>query len=172
MLLALFFAQSAPPPMSGEWQANLISFGIMVLICLSIWEKFKRKPALEETFEKKLVALSEATEKRMLAEGTAIEKRMQTQSDQTDRKIEALDRRREDGDKAVRELIHEQISAMEKFISRQITDNRENSVEKFGAIFAKLDASQVSMQGLSNDVMHHIGKLEGQLVEMGKRTTQ
>lgn len=142
---------------------DALSVLAIVYLLQGIWNGFRRKPAVDEVFEKKLTQLGEATEKRMHTEGQAIEKRMQAQSDQTDKKIEALDRRREDGEKEIRQLINDQISQMEKFISKQITDNRENNTERFAGIFAKLDSHQMSMQGLSTDVMHQIGRLEGQL---------
>jgi hypothetical protein len=145
-MLALL-AQSAPQPLTAEWQGGLISFGVLILIALNIWDKLKRKPAVDEIFDKKL----------------------QAQSDQTDKKIEALDRRRENGERDIRDLIYREIGAMKEFISDKITENRENNVAAFGKIDGRLDSFQVTMQGLSNDVMHQIGSLEGQLKEVAKR---
>jgi hypothetical protein len=159
-MLALFLAQN---PISENWQVNFLALLAFIYLVQNIWNGFKRKPAVDEIFEKRLTELGEATEKRMHAEGSAIERRMQAQSLETDKKIEALDRRRESGEKEVRQLINDQVSQMEKFISKQITDNRESSTGKFSAIFAKLDQNQVSLQALSNDVMHQIGRLEGRL---------
>lgn len=65
--------------------------------------------------------------------------------------------------KGNRDLIQEKIGALEKTISEKINDNRENNTERFAGIFSKLDAFQVTMQGLTNDVMHQIGRLEGQI---------
>jgi len=41
-MLALVLAQS-PNPISVGWQNDLFSFGLIILIGLNIWDKFKRK---------------------------------------------------------------------------------------------------------------------------------
>lgn len=144
--LLTLFAQT-PVPISVEWQGGLISLLLFSLVVLSIWEKLRRKPPVEEFVDKKI----------------------QAQSDQTDRKIDALDRRRELGEKEIRQLVSDHVSQMEKFISKQITDNRENSTDKFSALFTKIDATNATMQALSGDVMLHIGRIEGQLTEVSKK---
>jgi hypothetical protein len=161
MRALVLLAQSAPSPISLGWQGDLFSAALLVLIALNIWDKLKRKPAIDEIFDRKLVAMSEATEKRMHLQSQESEKRMQSQSEQTDKKIDALDRRRENGEKEIRELVHDQISQLEKFISKQITDNRTNHTEQFGFLRGELHAVRGSMQALSSEVSRAVGRLEG-----------
>lgn len=138
---ALILAQSAPPPISPEWQNGAISLAVMVLIVVNIWNGLKRKPAIDEVLERKFKELNE----------------------QTDKKIEALDRRREQGDKEGIALIHKEVGEMKTFISDRISENRENNTERFGEMSGKIDSLTVSFQGLSNDLFHAVGKLEGRV---------
>jgi hypothetical protein len=155
---ALFLAQM---PVSAGWQMDALAVLAVVYLLQNIWNGFRRKPAVDEIFEKKLTQLSEATEKRLHLEGVAIEKRMQAQSDQTDKKIEALDRRRESGEGDIRQLVNDKVSQMEKFISDKINDNRTNHTEQFGFLRGELHAVRGTMQALSTEVSRAIGRLEG-----------
>ncbi len=151
---AVFLAQSAPPPLSTEWQGGFITLALLTYVGLSIWEKLRRKPALEETF---------AGKKQSQEEDARLDRELKALDERTERRIEALDRRRESGEKENRDLIQSQIGEMKQFLTERLAENRENNTERFAALAAKLDSHQVTMQGLSNDVMHQIGRLEGQM---------
>jgi hypothetical protein len=139
-MLAMVIAQT-PAPIPVEWQSGLINLLLFVLVVLNIWDKTRKKPPIEEIVDKKI----------------------QAQSEQTERKIDALDRRREAGDKENSELIHREIGDMKTFISDRINENRNINTERFGEMFGKIDSLNVSFQGLSNDLFHAVGKLEGQV---------
>jgi hypothetical protein len=147
MLALSILAQSAPPPISPGWQNDLFSFGLIILIALNIWDKFRRKPAIDEVLERKFKEVNEQTEK----------------------KIDALDRRREQGDKENVSLIHKEIGDIKQFISERISENRESNTERFGEMSGKIDSLTVSFQGLSNDLFHAVGKLEGEMRHTSNR---
>ncbi len=140
LALALLLAQS-PAPISLGWQNDLFSLGLIVLIAINIWNAFKRKPAIDEVLERKFKEAAEQTEK----------------------KIDALDRRREQGDKDGVALIHKEVGEMKTFISERIGENRDNNTQRFGEMSGKIDSLTVSFQGLSNDLFHQVGRLEGEL---------
>lgn len=170
LALSLFLAQSAPPPVSIDWQSNAISVAIIAYLGLSIWEKFKRKPALEETFATKK-ATEEGDERLAIAlnkldERTRVE--ISALDTRTQQSIRAMNDVGEKRAQANRDLIQEKVASLEKSIATQIRDNRENNSEKFAALFTKLDSHQITMQGLSNDVMHQIGRLEGRVETLTK----
>lgn len=152
-MLAHFLAQT-PTPIPESWQSGLISFGLYALLAVNVWDKLKRKPPLEETFESKTSARENHDR---------LEREIRALDDRTDKKIAALDARRENSEKEARDLIYREIGGLKQFLSDRIGENRESNEKQFGAIFGKLDTFQVSMQGLSNDVMHQIGKIEGRL---------
>jgi len=173
-MLALFFwlAQSTPPPISINWQTDLFSAGILILIGLNIWDKLKRKPSLEECFSTKneavaAIAVSKEADDRMERELKSLDERTRTEIGALDKRTQESIRAMNDiGEKRAqsnRDLIQEKISALEKSIGEKISENRENNTGSFSKIEGRLDSFQVSMQGLSNDVMHQIGRLEGQM---------
>lgn len=175
-MLALHLAESIPgspvPHIFPEYFASgvLSILGIAWLL-ISIWDRTRRKPPLEETFATKKASEAEDArlDRELKAHAEMAAKERRDLEERTEKKIEALDRRREQGEKATTELVHREVSGMKQFIGERISENRDNNTEKFAGIFAKLDSFQVSMQGLSNDVMHQVGRLEGQLTEVSKR---
>jgi hypothetical protein len=98
----------------------------------------------------------EKLEERTLETITALDFR-------TTKTINALDERGEKRAQENRDLIQDKIGSMEKFIAAQIADNRNISVERFGELSGKLASLTTSFQGLSNDLFHAVGVLEGQV---------
>ena len=177
--LPLILAQT-PSPISTEWQTGFLGLLLVTLVLLNIWDKLKRKPALDEVFARKseLVDLkSDLTELGVLVSrelrklDEAFEKRIVAQAEQCDRRIDALDLRREEIERSLAQLVNDQVTQMEKFISKQIADNREINTERYGEMTGKFSSLTTSFQGLSNDLMHQVGRLEGQLLGERTRTT-
>lgn len=173
-MLALTHAHLASdfgPPVQHVFPDYFVS-GVVVIMLFAyfgtaIWDRLRRKPPLEDIFTTK--AESARVERELKAYAEVAANGCRDLEERTEKKIDALDRRREQGEKDTRELLHREIGGLKQFVSDRIAENRETNKEQFGAIFGKLDSFQVSMQGLTNDVMHQIGKLEGQLVEVAKR---
>jgi hypothetical protein len=159
MLALCVLAQSAPPPLSAEWQGGLITLGVLVLIALNIWDKVRRKPPLEDIF---------ATKKDSEAADARFERELKGLDERTDRKLEAMERRREQGEKDNRDLLHREIAGIKEFISDRISENRESNASQFGEMNGRISALTTSFQGLSNDLMHQVGRLEGRTEKISK----
>lgn len=141
---------------------GLVAIVFFASVVVNIWDRVRRKPTIEDTFASK----KELADARVDRDAIRVE--LKALDERTDRKIEALDRRREVGEKENRDLLHREVTNIKDFIADKISENRENNTERFGVIFGKLDSFQVSMQGLSNDVMHQVGRLEGQMEHVKK----
>ena len=167
LLSRLPLAAEVGPPVPHVFPDFFVSgvlacLGIAYLV-INIWDRVRRKPSADETFATKK-ELDSAEKDR-----SAIRVELKALDERTEKKIEALDRRREQGEKDTRELLHHEVGNMKEFISDKIAENRENNTARFAELASKLDTFQISIQGLSNDVMHQIGRLEGQMELLKKK---
>jgi uncharacterized protein YllA (UPF0747 family) len=161
----LVLLAQTPYPISAEWQNGMIGIGLIALLALNIWDRVKRKPPLEDTFEKKGVAAD--GDHRLEQELNRLDERTRTEINALDKRtqesVRAMNEIGERRAQANRDLIQEKIGSLERTLGDKINENRENNTGAFAKIEGRLDSFQVSMQGLSNDVMHQIGRLEGQM---------
>jgi hypothetical protein len=147
-MFALQLLAQMPPP-SGEqlilayWILGLFLFLNAANSGSAIFDRFRQKPPAHDIFQTKL-------------EADRLEVRMRTE-------ISALNTRSESRSKENYDLVQNKINELERILAEKIGDNKNNTNERFGRIDGQMAAFMSSLSGLSNDLMHQVGRIEGRL---------